>query len=71
MYANSFLPIINRLAMIMVVAGGLVTILVCAIMPKTTGSGYATNFDVWRNWQNQTGWRSNGFVFCIGMLNGE
>ncbi|KAF2717998.1 putative choline transport protein [Polychaeton citri CBS 116435] len=47
-----------------------VTILVCAIMPSQTGAGYATNAFVWTDWQNLTGYSSDGFVFLLGMLNG-
>ncbi|KAK5123578.1 hypothetical protein LTR85_002616 [Meristemomyces frigidus] len=48
----------------------LVTTLVCAIMPSQTGAGYASNSFVWGDWQNLTGWNSNGFVFLMGILNG-
>jgi choline transport protein len=44
--------------------------MVLAIMPSTTGKGYATNEFVWGNWMNGTGYSSNGFVFLAGMLNG-
>lgn len=48
----------------------LVTTLVCAIMPSQTGAGYASNAFVWTEWQNLTGWGSNGLVFAMGILNG-
>ena len=47
-------------------AGVLVTIIVCAIMPQR----HAQSASVWRDWQNATGYESNGFVFLLGMLNG-
>ena len=47
-----------------------VIIMVCAILPSKTGYGYATNAFVWTEWQNGTGWSSNGYVFVAGMLNG-
>jgi hypothetical protein len=50
--------------------GVFITIMVCAIMPSRSGKGYASNEFVWRDWQNQAGWSSDGFVFCAGMLNG-
>ncbi|EGC41688.1 choline transporter [Histoplasma capsulatum var. duboisii H88] len=31
---------------------------------------FASNDFVWRDWENQTGYSSNGFVFVAGMLNG-
>lgn len=48
----------------------LVSILIVAIMPSRNGFGYASNSFVWTNFQNFTGWSSNGFVFLMGMLNG-
>jgi choline transport protein len=39
-------------------------------MPHTTGAGYASSSFVWAEWNNQTGYGSNGFVFLAGMLNG-
>ena len=39
-------------------------------MPSTAGDGYASTAFVWRDWQNQTGYTSGGFVFLAGMLNG-
>lgn len=37
---------------------------------STTGAGYASHNFVWLEWQNDTGYSSNGFVFLAGMLNG-
>ena len=48
----------------------LVSLLVVAILPSTTGKGYASHSFVWKDWNNQVGYSSNGFVFCLGMLNG-
>ncbi|ORY12433.1 amino acid/polyamine transporter I [Clohesyomyces aquaticus] len=70
MFGNRLLPAISNLGLFFILAGVFVTILVCAIMPSRTGQGYATNEFVWKEWQNQTGWSSDGFVFCAGMLNG-
>ncbi|KAK6438782.1 hypothetical protein LTR95_005010 [Oleoguttula sp. CCFEE 5521] len=47
-----------------------ISTMVCAIMPSRTGAGYASNSFVWSDFQNLTGWSSNGFVFLMGMLNG-
>ena len=47
-----------------------VTMMVCVIMPSTTGFGYASHSFIWTEWSNQTGYSSNGFVFLAGMLNG-
>jgi len=44
--------------------------LLCAIYPSQNGAGYASNAAVWTDFQNLTGWSSNGFVFVMGILNG-
>ena len=53
-----------------VVSGVLISIIVCAVMPKSNGAPYASTYSIWSDWQNQTGYTSNGFVFMLGMLNG-
>ncbi|KAF2128134.1 amino acid transporter [Dothidotthia symphoricarpi CBS 119687] len=70
MFANRALPLLTTIGLILILGGCFITIMVCAIMPSRTGKGYASNSFVWREWQNQTGWSSDGFVFCAGMLNG-
>lgn len=70
LYLNRALPTIESLGGFLTVAGGIVTILVCAIMPHTRDNGYATTDFVWHEWVNSTGYTSDGFVFCLGMLNG-
>jgi hypothetical protein len=70
LFANRLLPAINQLGLIFILAGVVVTILVCAIMPSTTGSGHASNDFVWRDFENLTGYSSSGFAFLSGMLNG-
>ncbi|KAH8897155.1 amino acid transporter [Thozetella sp. PMI_491] len=70
MFAQRLLPLISRIGSFLIVADFFVTIVVCAIMPSQTGIGYAANEVVWRNWDNLTGYSSDGFVFLAGMLNG-
>ncbi|EDN10801.1 predicted protein [Histoplasma mississippiense (nom. inval.)] len=70
LFANKALPAISNAGMFLIIAGVFVTILVCAIMPHVTGRGYASDDFVWRDWENQTGYSSNGFIFVAGMLNG-
>jgi choline transport protein len=70
MFANRALPTLTKLGLVLILSGCFITILVCAIMPSRTGKGYASSSFVWKDWQNQTGWTSDGFVFCAGMLNG-
>jgi choline transport protein len=68
--ANRALPTIESLGGFLVLAGFLISVLVCAIMPHVNGQPYASDDFVWKNWQNETGYSSNGLVFCLGMLNG-
>ncbi|KAL8843734.1 MAG: hypothetical protein Q9176_001942 [Flavoplaca citrina] len=69
LYLNRALPPIEIISGFFVVAGVFITILVCAIMPYVNQQPYATNYSVWRDWQNATGYPS-GFAFLAGMLNG-
>ncbi|KAL8888042.1 MAG: hypothetical protein Q9215_004458 [Flavoplaca cf. flavocitrina] len=70
LFFNRALPMIEKLSVVVVVGGVFVTIMVCAIMPSVKGKPYASNEFVWRKWENETGWTSNGFVFMAGCLNG-
>ena len=42
-----------------------ISIIICASMAE-----HNTDAFVWKEWQNFSGYESNGFVFCLGMLNG-
>ncbi|CAI7565230.1 unnamed protein product [Penicillium bialowiezense] len=70
LFMNRFLPYIGNLGMFFILAGVFITIVVCAVMPYVNGTGYASNETIWANFDNQTGYKSNGFVFVAGMLNG-
>ena len=70
LFGNRTLPIVGNLGGFLIIGGVFVTIIVCAVMPSVTGSGYATNDFVWKEWQNGAGYTSDGFVFLAGMLNG-
>ncbi|KAJ6137154.1 SNF2-related protein [Penicillium samsonianum] len=70
LFMNRFLPYIGNLGMFFILAGVFVTIVVCAVMPHVTGSGYAPDKLVWATWENGTGYSQQGFVFVAGMLNG-
>ncbi|DAA76898.1 TPA_exp: putative Choline transporter Hnm1 [Trichophyton benhamiae CBS 112371] len=70
LFANKALPIISNIGMFLILAGVFVTIIVCAIMPHYNGKGFATSDFVWRDWSNTTGYKSDGLVFLLGMLNG-
>ncbi|KAL8998760.1 MAG: hypothetical protein Q9169_002210 [Polycauliona sp. 2 TL-2023] len=69
LYLNRALPSIEIIGGFLIIAGVVITILVCAIMPHVNQRPYATNFSVWGDWQNVTGYPS-GFAFLAGMLNG-
>ncbi|PSK60138.1 Choline transport protein [Elsinoe australis] len=66
---NRILPHVETLGGVLCMAGFFVSVLVCAIMPGSTGGGHATATAVWKTWSNGTGW-SDGLAFCLGMLNG-
>lgn len=70
LFMNRALPSIGNIGAFLILAGVLVTIIVCAVMPHVNHLPYATDKDVWRSWTNGTGYSSNGFVFVAGMLNG-
>lgn len=70
LYGNRLLPRIAQIGLLSILAGVSVTILVCAIMPSTNGSGHASSSMVWNNWLNGTGYSNQGLVFLLGMLNG-
>ena len=66
LFANKLLPMLESIGGFLIISGVFITIVVCASMPDV----HATNDFVWRDWQNSTGYTSNGFVFLLGMLNG-
>ncbi|KAJ9658202.1 hypothetical protein H2201_007875 [Coniosporium apollinis] len=70
LFFNRMLPAINTLGLYLTLGGFFITTLVCAIMPSTAGTGHASNEFVWRDWENQSGYTSDGLVFLMGMLNG-
>lgn len=70
MFANRLLPVFLQIGAVLIVTGFFVTVIVCAVMPSVTDSGYQSSEFVWANWTNLTGYSSNGFVFIAGLLNG-
>ncbi|KAK3675002.1 hypothetical protein LTR78_004935 [Recurvomyces mirabilis] len=66
-FGNRLLPKIQHVGLFLVIVGGLVTIIVCAAMPKQ----HASSQEVWGNFDenNLTGW-SSGVAFLTGVLNG-
>lgn len=70
MFGQRFLARVANASGTLCIIFGFVTIVVCAVMPSQTGAGYATSASVWTEFTNLTGYKSSGFVFLAGMLNG-
>lgn len=70
MFANRALPMVSKLGMFLVIAGVAISVIVCSVMPHAHGTTYASNASVWKDWENETGYSSDGFAFLAGMLNG-
>lgn len=64
-FFNRYLPYLQQFGLFIVLAGGIITIIVIAAMPKQ----HASNSFVWTDFQNGTGW-SGGIAFLTGVLNG-
>ena len=65
LFANKILPFVEALGGFLVLLGCFVSIIICAAM-----SSHNTASFVWEDWQNVSGYESDGFVFLLGMLNG-
>ncbi|KAF2471024.1 amino acid transporter [Lindgomyces ingoldianus] len=64
-FANRSIPTLQHIGLMLVVVGGLVTVIVLAAMPKV----HASNSFVWKDFDNITGW-PDGVAFLTGVLNG-
>lgn len=66
-FANALIPYTQQFGLILIILGGLATILVLAIMPAK----HATSHFVWASFDenNFTGW-TGGLAFMTGVLNG-
>jgi choline transport protein len=69
LFGDKWLSMVESCGLLFTTSGWIISIIICAVMPSVNGNGYANSSDVWTGWQNLTGWSSNGFVFCLGMLN--
>ncbi|RYP05611.1 hypothetical protein DL765_009794 [Monosporascus sp. GIB2] len=72
-FANSWLPRINNALMVLGYGGWLVSVVAVAVLSARGEEGraaHASSAFVWREWRNGTGYRSDGLVFVLGMLNG-
>ncbi|KAF2637328.1 choline transport protein [Massarina eburnea CBS 473.64] len=64
-FANRLIPMLQDVGMVLVIGGGIVTIIVLAAMPDR----HASSAFVWRDFENTTGW-GDGVAFLTGVLNG-
>lgn len=64
-FGNRFIPLINRVALILSMCGLLATVIVLLVMPPR----YATTSQVWTEYHNKTGGWSDGVCFMTGLLN--
>ncbi|MCJ1475812.1 hypothetical protein MMC13_004476 [Lambiella insularis] len=64
-FGNRILPLLNNFGLFLVIGGGIITIIVVAVLPKT----HASNDFVWTAWNNQVGF-PDGVTFLTGVLNG-
>ncbi|KAF2651592.1 choline transporter [Lophiostoma macrostomum CBS 122681] len=71
LFGNRLLPALNNRLMALVIGGWFVTLIVVGVMSAQGGRSHASSDFVWRKWQNETGYTSNGLVFVLGMLNGS
>ena len=69
LFGDRWLSRVESFGLLATVGGCFVSIMICAIMPHVNGKKYATSTEVWTSWRNLSGWSSDGFVFCLGMLN--
>lgn len=70
MFCTKLLPAINLGGCFFIVAGFFISVIVCVVMPHVNGTGYASSKFVWATFDNQSGYKSNGVTFLVGMLNG-
>ena len=68
---NRILPSIELIGGVLTVLFCIITIIICVVLRgRGDPAANATDAFVWRDWQNLTGWTSDGFIFLLGMLNG-
>ncbi|KAE8319590.1 amino acid/polyamine transporter I [Aspergillus transmontanensis] len=63
---NRYLPLINRISLVLSMGGWFITIVVLAVMPR---GRHASNAQVWKIYYNETGGWSDGICFLSGLLN--
>ncbi|KAF2741661.1 hypothetical protein M011DRAFT_522600 [Sporormia fimetaria CBS 119925] len=68
MFCNRALALLSKWSLPFILGGFFVTVLVCIIMPSQTGKGYASHLEVWKQWDNYSGWDTNIMVFYLGSM---
>jgi amino acid transporter len=63
---NRYLPLLNRVSLVLSMGGLFITIVVLAVMPR---GRHASNAQVWKIYYNETGGWSDGICFLAGLLN--
>jgi amino acid transporter len=63
---NRYLPLLNRIALVLSMGGLFITIVVLAAMPR---GHRASNAQVWKTYYNETGGWSDAICFLSGLLN--
>ncbi|KAK4945103.1 hypothetical protein LTR10_015529 [Elasticomyces elasticus] len=67
---NRAMPYMTQVGIFLILAGFLITVIVCAAMPGRGGRPpHATSSFVWTEWNADIGY-SGGLTFLLGMLNG-
>jgi amino acid transporter len=64
-FGNRFIPLLNRISLMLSMVGLVITVIVLAVMPKK----HASNAQVWTEYHNMTGGWSDGVCFMTGLLN--
>ncbi|KAH8682127.1 amino acid/polyamine transporter I [Xylariales sp. PMI_506] len=69
-FGNHLLPMVNNIFMVLGFGGWLISVIAVAALPSQGGRSHASSHSVWQDWENNTGYLSNGLVFVLGMFNG-
>jgi choline transport protein len=70
LFGNRWLPLVNNVFVFLGLGGWFVSVVAVAALPSQGGRSHASNHFVWQDWENNTGYVSNGLVFVLGMFNG-
>ncbi|KKK21021.1 hypothetical protein P175DRAFT_0493565 [Aspergillus ochraceoroseus IBT 24754] len=65
-FGNRYLPLLNRISLVLSMGGWFITVIVLAVMPH---GRRASNAQVWKTYYNETGGWPDGICFLSGLLN--